>query len=110
VVPELLNFLFRLAFEGRAVGFLQLILVPNCTISRLKRYNWPLKRDTGQKRGERWQAARIVPIANCRTFIRAFIAAAFLGEKNLTVRALPPEFIPAQNAAKMDRSISSFKS
>jgi hypothetical protein len=41
--------------------------------------------------------------------MRAFIAAASLGEKNLTVRALPPEFIPAQNAAKMDRSISSFK-
>jgi len=58
---------------------------------------------------ERWQATRIGLNANCRTFMRAFIVAASLVEMNSTVRLSPPAFIPAQSAAMMDRSISSFE-
>ena len=61
------------------------------------------------KRGERWQATRIAPGANYRTFMLVFTVATSLVEMNSTARLSPPAFIPAQSAAMMDRSISSFE-
>ena len=60
------------------------------------------------KRGERWQATRIAPGANYRTFMLVFTVATSLVEMNSTARLSPPAFIPAQSAAMMDRSILSF--
>ncbi len=60
------------------------------------------------KRGERWQATRIDPGANYRTFMLVFTVATSLVEMNSTARLSPPAFIPAQSAALMGRSISSF--
>jgi len=64
---------------------------------------------TPPKRGERWQATRTVPGANYRTFMHVFTVAASLVEMNSTARLSPPAFIPAQSAAMMVRSISSFE-
>jgi len=61
------------------------------------------------ERGERWQATRLGLNANCRTFMLVFTVATSRVEMNSTPRLSPPAFIPAQSAAMMARSISSFE-
>jgi hypothetical protein len=77
---------------------------------RVKPYTIPKVAVAGTppKRGERWKATRIAPGVNYRTSMLVFTVATSLVEMNSTARRSPPDFIPAQSAAKTARSISSF--
>jgi len=63
---------------------------------------------TPLKRGEIWQATRIAPGANYRTFMLVFTVATSRVEMNSTARPSPPAFIHARSVAWTAHSISSF--